>query len=291
MVKLYPNHGRSLMGLDSFNKQSRHHILQRLSSEQFDILVIGGGITGASIFRDAVLRGIRVALIEAQDFAAGTSGRSSKLIHGGLRYLRSLGFRLAWESCHERNLHIRLNKRLVRPWRFLIPLYRGQGDSRFMMRLGMWLYEMMSGFENRRIHQFLSRDETLLEAPGIPVEGLVGGCLYYDAIVSDNRWTLETVKDGVRHGGVAINHAPVIRLLKDSVKVSGVHYRDELGGSTYDARARVVINATGVFSDRIRRLDRADVSNLIRLSKGYPPGICGIRCTAIRQHRIPLSCR
>src|SRR5258707_14027224 len=119
------------MGLDTFNKRSRPSLFRELSAEcEFDLLVIGGGITGASIFRDAALRGMRVALVEAGDFASGTSGRSSKLIHGGLRYLKSLGFMLAWESCHERNLHVRLNKRLVRPLPFLMPLYNNRGESR-----------------------------------------------------------------------------------------------------------------------------------------------------------------
>jgi glycerol-3-phosphate dehydrogenase len=256
------------MGLEQFNLRSRPQLFQRLSREQFDLLIIGGGITGASIFRDAAVRGMCVALFEAKDFAAGTSGRSSKLIHGGLRYLKNLGFRLAWESCHERNLHIRLNKRLVRPLPFLIPLYNGQGESRAMTRLGMWLYEVMSGFQNHRFHRFLSREETLLMAPGIPVRGLIGGCLYYDAMVSDNRWTIETVKDGVRHGGLAVNYAPVTGFLKDNDKIKGVVCHDRVGGTTYKARAPVVVNATGVFADQIRRLDRADVSNLVRLSKG-----------------------
>jgi len=256
------------MGLELFNKWSRPRLFQRLSAEQFDLLVIGGGIIGALIFRDAALRGMRVALIEANDFAAGTSGRSSKLFHGGLRYLKSWDFRLAWESCHERNLHIRLNKRLVQPWPFLLPLYRGQGESRTLVRLGMLLYEVMSGFKNHHFHQFLSREETLGMVPGLSAETLIGGCLYYDAIVSDNRWTLETVKDGVRNGGLAVNHAPATALLKDDNKVIGVTCHDQLGGTTYEARARAVVNATGVWADRIRKLDRPDVPNLVRLSKG-----------------------
>ncbi len=256
------------MGLELFNKWSRPLLFKRLSGEQFDLLIIGGGIIGASVFRDATLRGMRVALIEAQDFASGTSGRSSKLFHGGLRYLRHLDFRMAWESCHERNLHIQLNKRLVQPWPFLIPLYRGQGESRTTVRLGMLLYEIMSGFKNHRFHQFLSREETLEMAPGLALDALIGGCLYYDAIVSDNRWTLETVKDSVRNGGLAINHAPVTALLKDNNKVVGVTCHDQLGGTTYEARAKAVVNATGVWVDRIRRLDRPDVPNLVRLSKG-----------------------
>ena len=256
------------MGPGSFNKQSRLGLFRILSGGTLDLLVIGGGITGASIFRDAALRGMSVALVEANDFASATSGRSSKLIHGGLRYLKNLGFRLAWESCHERNLHVRLNKRLVRPMPFLVPLYRGQGEPRALMRLGMMLYEGLSGFHNYRLHRFMSREETLSLAPALPVDGLTGGCLYYDAVVSDNRWTVETVKDGVRHGGVAVNHAPLTGLLREGGKVIGGRIQDNVGGEHYEVRARAVVNATGVFADQIRRMDDPDAARLVRLSKG-----------------------
>jgi glycerol-3-phosphate dehydrogenase len=256
------------MGLGSFNKQSRQGLFRILSGGTLDLLVIGGGITGASIFRDAALRGMRVALLEAKDFASATSGRSSKLIHGGLRYLKNLGLHLAWESCHERNLHVRLNKRLVRPMPFLVPLYRGQGEPRALIRLGMVLYEGLSGFRNYRLHRFMSREETLSLAPALPVDGLTGGCLYYDAAVSDNRWTVETVKDGVRHGGVAVNYAPLTGFLREDGKVTGGRIYDKIGGEHYEVRARAVVNATGVFADQIRRMDDPDCARLVRLSKG-----------------------
>jgi glycerol-3-phosphate dehydrogenase len=256
------------MGLESFNKQARPELFRKLSSETLDLLVVGGGITGASIFRDAALRGMRVGLVESKDFASATSGRSSKLIHGGLRYLKNLGLRLAWESCHERNLHIRLNKRLVRPMPFLVPLYEERGESRALMRLGMLLYEGLSGFRNYRLHRFIGREETLSLAPALPVDGLTGGCLYYDAVVSDNRWTVETVKEGVRHGGMAVNYAPLTGLLKADGKVIGGRVHDEIGDQHYDVHARVVVNATGVFADRVRRMDDPGARSLIRLSKG-----------------------
>ena len=256
------------MGLETFNLRSRPQLFRQLSREPFDLLVIGGGITGASIFRDAAHRGMRVALVEAKDFAAGASGRSSKFIHGGLRYLKTFDFRLVWEACHERNLHLRLNSRLVRSLPFLIPLYRKKGESRALLRLGMWVYEAMSGFKNHRFHQFLSPDETLSIAPGLPTEGLTGGCLYYDATARDNRWTVETVKDGVRNGGLAVNHTPVTAILKENGKAVGAACRDEIGGGTYQIRARAVVNATGGFVDRIRALDRPGVPDLVGLSKG-----------------------
>jgi glycerol-3-phosphate dehydrogenase len=256
------------MGLETFNKSSRASIIGRLRAEQFDLLIIGGGITGASILRDAALRGLRVALVEGGDFASGTSSRSSKLIHGGLRYLKNLGFHLAWQSCHERNLHLRLNKRLVWPVPFLMALYRGQGDSRLEMRAGMWTYEMLSGFVNHRFHRFLSREETLLMAPGLPPSRLEGGCLYYDAVVSDARWTVEIIKDGVRNGGLAVNYAPVRSLINKGGRVVGAAGVDRLTGDAWEISAQVVVNATGVFADKIRQMDQPDAPRLVRLSKG-----------------------
>jgi glycerol-3-phosphate dehydrogenase len=256
------------MSLANFNKRSRPAIFRRLADQKFDVLVIGGGITGASVFRDAALRGMTVALVEAKDFASGTSGRSSKLIHGGLRYVKNLGLGLAWESCHERNLHIRLNKRLVRPLPFLVPLYRNRSEPRWLMRLGMTLYEALSGFNNYRFHSFLSREETLSLAPALRSEGLTGGCLYYDAVINDSRWTMEVLKDGVAHNGVAVNYAPVTELLIEANRVVGARVHDELGGGWYDIHARVVVNATGIFADQIRRLDEGGERNIRRLSKG-----------------------
>ena len=211
---------------------------------------------------------MRVALVEAKDFASATSGRSSKLIHGGLRYIKNLGLGLAWESCHERNLHIRLNKRLVRPLPFLVPLYRKEGDPRWLMRLGMFAYEALSGFNNHRFHRFLSREETLLMAPALPAEGLTGGCLYYDAVINDSRWTMEVLKDGVANGGVAVNYSKVTELLYEGTQVAGTRVYDELSGSHCDIRSRVVVNATGIFADKLKRLDGGNTPPVRRFSKG-----------------------
>lgn len=256
------------MGLDTFNKQSRLDLFRKLSSEQFDLVIIGGGITGASIFRDAAIRGLKVALVEARDFSWGTSNRSSKLIHGGLRYLKQLKFQLTRESCLERNLHLKLNSRLVEPLPFLIPIYKNQGTSKLMLRLGMLLYELASGFKNYRRHQFISSEQTISLAPGIPTEGLTGGCLYYDATVSDNRWTIEIIKDGVRFGGTAVNYCPVEALPKEGKRVTGVRVRDIQNGGGYSVQAGSVVNATGVWADEIRQLDDRAAKPRIRLSRG-----------------------
>ena len=256
------------MGLNTFTKQFRPRLFKTLAAEKFDLLIIGGGITGACIFRDAALRGIKVALVEAGDFSSGTSSRSSKLIHGGLRYLKRLGFRLVRESCSERNLHLRLNKRLVKPIPFLLPVYKNQGESRALLRIGMIVYDIISGFKNYRFHKLLPRKQTLKLAPGIQGNDLCGSFLYYDATVSDNRWTLETIKDGVRFNGTALNYCPVIDLLKKNDKINGVKVKEKLTGTEFAIRAKSVVNATGIFSDAIRRMDQLNLKSTIKLSKG-----------------------
>lgn len=256
------------MSLATFNLQSRPELFQQLTREPWDLLIIGGGITGASVFRDATLRRMKVALVEARDFASGTSSRSSKLIHGGLRYLKNLGLGLAWESCHERNLHIRLNQRLVRPLPFLVPLFKDRGESRLQVRAGMLLYELLSSFGNSHCHRFLTREQTLSAAPGLPVEGLTGACLYYDAVTSDSRWTMEIIKDGVRHGGLALNYTPVTGLLKNEGLITAVQLTDSLTGQPFEVKARAVVNATGVFADRVRKMVIATAKPLLHLSKG-----------------------
>ena len=239
-----------------------------MASEPLDVLVLGGGITGASIFRDAALRNMRVGLVEARDFGSGASGRSSKLVHGGLRYLQNLSFRRAWEASHERDLHLALNGRYVKPVPILIPTYRRGGDSPAKVRVAMWLYRMMSGSGNARRHRFVDRAETLDLGPGLEDPRLTGGVVYYDAVVDDARWTLETVKDGVAHGGAAINHAPVDALVRDGNAVGGALVRDALEDREYSIEASIVINATGAWADRVREMDTPGRPPMVRLSKG-----------------------
>ena len=239
-----------------------------MSSEPLDVLVLGGGITGASIFRDAALRNMTVGLVEAHDFGSGASGRSSKLVHGGLRYLHNLRFRRAWEASHERNLHLDLNDRFVKPVPILIPTYRRGGDAAAKVKVAMWLYQMMSGTGNARRHRFVDRSETLELGPGLENRRLTGGVVYYDGIVDDARWTLETVKDGVLHGGGAVNHAPVVSLVKDGNAIRGAIVRDALEDRAYSIEASTVINATGAWADQVREMDQPGRPAMVRLSKG-----------------------
>ncbi|MBN2442589.1 MAG: glycerol-3-phosphate dehydrogenase/oxidase [Spirochaetales bacterium] len=256
------------MEMKDFNKQSRNLIFNQLKNEEFDLIIIGGGITGASIFRDAILRGFKAALIEARDFSSGTSSKSSKLFHGGLRYIKSLDFKVTKEACSERNLFMKLNSRLVKPIPFMIPVYRKGNYKKGAVRLLLHIYDFLSNYQNYRNHKFLSKKETLKQAPGLVRDGLVGSFIYYDALVNDSRLTLDTIKDGVRNGGRAINYTSVNGVTKSRGKINGVTLRDTITGTTYVVKAETVINATGPFSDVIRKFDDKDCDPLIVLSGG-----------------------
>ena len=174
--------------------QVRQRNIERLQAETFDVLVIGGGINGAAVARDAAMRGLRVALIEKGDFASGTSSKSSKLIHGGVRYLQHGNLRLVRVACRERDLLRRqLAPHLVEPLAFLFPVYRGDPVGFVTLGLGMWLYDLLAVFRNIRVHRMLSAKRLLAVEPGLRQQGLRGAALYYDCFTDDARLTLETV--------------------------------------------------------------------------------------------------
>lgn len=269
-----------------FSYQTRAQALQQLKQHAdgkpedhpYDLIVIGGGITGAGVLRDATLRGMKTLLLEKNDFASGTSSKSSKLVHGGLRYLKQFEFALTRESCVERNLLTRLNPHLVKPIPFVFPVYQGDKDGMLAIRTGMWLYEMLSGFQNHERHKMLSVQKTLEQIPDLNAEGLKGSAYYFDAAVDDVRLTLETIKSAIPRGGTALNYAPVTGFLYDppqtetgtkppNARVCGVRFEDRLTGTVYEARGRVVLNATGVWVDEVRELD-AHHRKDVRPSKG-----------------------
>ena len=239
----------------TFSAQYRTNVMPRIGGMSFDLLVIGGGITGAGVFRDAALRGMKVLLVEKDDFASGTSSKSSKLVHGGLRYLKEYDFGLTRESCLERNLLIRQNPHLVEPIPFVYPIYRGDKEGPAMVKAGMLLYEALGGFRNYRRHRMLTRDETLEMIPDLNPEGLRGAAYYYDAAVDDARITLENIKSGVREGGIALNYVAAIGFLRDKGRIGGLVLRDMTTWRTYQVRGRVVVNATGVWVNAVRDLD------------------------------------
>ncbi len=244
----------------------RPALLERLERETFDIAVIGGGITGAGIARDAGMRGLSVALLEKGDFASGTSSRSSRLIHGGLRYLRYRQVGLVREALHERGLLLRLAPHLVRPIPFLLPIFEDSRDRPLMLRLGLTGYDLLAGTLNIARHRSLPRDTLLRQEPQLRARGLRTGFRYFDAITNDARLTLAVALSAVRHGAAALNYVEAVGLERTGGRISGVHYRDLIGGGQGTVRARVVVSAVGPWTDQVRSL--AGVSSVLRPTKG-----------------------
>ncbi|MFZ5440115.1 MAG: glycerol-3-phosphate dehydrogenase/oxidase [Myxococcota bacterium] len=241
--------------------------LKRLAEETFDLVVVGGGITGAGIARDAALRGLKVALLEKLDFGAGTSSKSSKLIHGGLRYLEQAEIGLVFESVNERKRLMKLARHLVRPLPFLVTNYKGDRRWLATLALGLWIYDALCFFGNYRNHVTYGAKKTLSLEPGLRPSGLNGGILYYDCMTDDARLTLECVLDATSLGAAIVNHARAGKLLRDaSGKICGVVAHDEETGGTVEVRSKVVINATGPWSDEVRAL--AGEPRILKPTKG-----------------------
>ena len=251
----------------SFSGPTRNERIARLGKETFDLLIIGGGITGAAIARDAALRGLSVALIEKEDFACGTSSRSSKLVHGGLRYLKGRHVRLVRESLRERGVLLKIAPHLVEPAPFYLPVYAGGHDGRLKLRLGLTAYDLLAGFGGDiGRHTVLSREQMLEAEPLLHPEGLQGGFRYFDCVANDARLTLMTVRSAIEDGAVAVNYVEAMGLRRDGERVSGVAFRDTLGGKTGAVGARVVVNATGPWADRLREM--VGVSRMLCPTKG-----------------------
>lgn len=251
-----------------FSATARTSHRDALGRQTFDLLVIGGGVTGAGIARDAADRGLRVALVEAGDWAQGTSSRSSRLIHGGLRYLEQLEFGLVFEASAERRRLLELAPHLVHPLPFLFPVYKNDGVSYRVLQAGMWLYDALALFRNIGRHRMLDRKEALKAEPRLKREGLRGGAIYYDARVDDARLGLATARGAHESGAATVSYAEVVEFVKEEGMLRGAVVRDHLGGETVDVRARVVINATGPWSDAIRTLADPGATPRLRATKG-----------------------
>jgi glycerol-3-phosphate dehydrogenase len=231
-----------------------------LGSRTFDLLVIGGGVTGCGIARDAALRGFSVALVEKNDFASGTSSKSSKLIHGGLRYLEHAQFKLVFEGTNERALLLKRAPHLVKPLAFLVPAYKLHGRGLLQLDVGLWIYDALSKFSSPKLHKTYRAQRILELEPELRKEALKGGIVYYDALSDDARITLENALDAEAQGATVVNHARVMRLLRaEDGRVVGAEIvscePDEAAVSSPVAvKARVVVNATGPWSDEVRAL-------------------------------------
>ena len=255
--------------MDTEQPFDRELSLVRLEREEFDLGVIGGGINGAAIARDAAMRGLRVALVERGDFAGGTSSRSSKLIHGGFRYLPQGQLRLVYSALRERELlRRRTAPHLVHPVRFLFPLYKGRGYGRFTMAVGLWLYDLFARAPRAERRETLSPARVREMEPALARHGLRGGAIYYDAWGDDARLTLENALDAGLHGAAIANCTAAEGFSKSGGHLRAAVLRDRLTGRTFDLRARVFVNAAGPWVDEVRRLDDPAARPCVRLTKG-----------------------
>jgi len=259
----------------------RVHNLTSLGSERFDVLVIGGGVTGAGVALDAVVRGYKVALVEKVDFASGTSSKSTKLAHGGIRYLPNFDFALVHEALVERGLMLQNAPFLVHPLGFVLPLY--QGDRHpvgmpfttpggiglgLLLDMGLWLYDLMAGRRTAGRHHHLSRKNVLKLAPALVTKGLKDGYVYYDGQTNDARLTMALIRTAAQYGATITNYTEVTSFIIEQGKICGAHIHDTLGDQELTVRARHIVNATGVYSEQVEALTGTEPQVRIEPSKG-----------------------
>ncbi|MBA2608896.1 MAG: glycerol-3-phosphate dehydrogenase/oxidase [Actinobacteria bacterium] len=254
--------------------------LERLGRDRFDVLVIGGGITGAGVALDAVTRGLSVALVDKGDFASGTSSKSSKLVHGGLRYLQQREFRLVYENLHERQRLLKNAPHLVSPLPFLIPIFGKDGAMSAVLAKAyssaLRLYDLTGGVRIGHRYSRLSKEEAAKHLPTLRPDRLAAAFLYWDARADDARLTLTIARTAASRGAVMVNYAPVASLTRDGSRVNGAVLED---GTT--VRADLVINATGVWADHIQRLDGSAEPVRIRPAKGVH--------VTVRREKVPAD--
>jgi glycerol-3-phosphate dehydrogenase len=252
-----------------FSARNRPHILEKLKRETFDVLVIGGGITGAGIALDAASRGLKVALVEKNDFAFGTSSRSTKLIHGGLRYLKQLEFGLVKEVGSERAVVHRLAPHLVVPEKMLLPLHEKRGLGYWLTSIGLKIYDWLAGVRPEDQRRMLTRSQTLKAEPLLKPEGIKGGALYAEYRTDDARLTIEIVKAAVKHDAIAINY---VKALSFKTNANGILtaaiVSDVLTDSTFNISATVIVNAAGPWVDELRSVNNSLFGKRLHLTKG-----------------------
>jgi glycerol-3-phosphate dehydrogenase len=249
----------------------RAAMIEQLRDREFDVLVVGGGITGCGIALDAVTRGLRTALVERDDFASGTSSKSSKLVHGGLRYLQQGDIRLVYQALHERQRLLRNAPHLVAVLPFLVPILTKDGPvSKKIakgMRSALWMYDLTGGARIGKLHRRLDADESLAHCPTLPADRLSSSFVYYDAATDDARLTLTIARTAAQRGAIVANRCAVCELTNGrDGRIDGAVV--DTGDGTIRVRARVVVSATGVWADELRRLDEGTLPDSIRPAKG-----------------------
>ncbi len=242
--------------------------LHPLHETTFDLLVIGGGINGAGIARDAALRGLKVALVEKNDFASGTSSKTTKLIHGGIRYLEQFNFKLVFESCRERCFLLNLAPHLVNLLTFIIPVYKDNPRGMLKVNIGTALYDFLSGKRCIKRRQMLTAKEILSLEPSLTQGGLKGGVLYYDAQMNDVRLCLENILSARENDAVIFNYVEATGFLEENGKINAVEAKDNLTHTRFIIKSKAVVNAGGPWADKICRLDNPGAEEVLRPTKG-----------------------
>jgi len=246
----------------------RNKLVARLKSETWDLLVIGGGITGAGIALDAATRGLKTALIEKNDFASGTSSRSTKLVHGGLRYLKQLEFALVSEVGRERAIVHANAAHLVIPEKMLMPLVKGGTYGRLASSVGLEVYDILANVKKEDRRHMLSREETLKVEPLLNEDVLLGAGYYSEYRTDDSRLTIELIKGALRKGAVCVNYCELKELTYNKKKLSGCNVLEHLQGELFDINARFMVNACGPWVDHIRYLNGSIGKKRLHLTKG-----------------------
>lgn len=247
---------------------TRTACLEEMASGTLDLLIIGGGVTGAGIALDAAARGLSVGLVEKQDFAAGTSSRSTKLIHGGLRYLKQGDVALVREVGRERAILYRNAPHLVIPEKMLLPIVQNGTYGKLATSVGLWLYDRLAGVKKAERRRMLSRLETISREPLLRRDHLKGSGLYYEYRTDDARLTIEVLKTASRHGARCVNYAEATEFLYHDHKVIGAQVKDVISGRPYAIRAKKIINAAGPWVDQLREKDNSLVGKRLHLTKG-----------------------
>lgn len=252
----------------AYPSNRRKEILNEFSKKKYDIVVIGGGITGAGIALDAVSRGFSVALVEKQDFAAGTSSRSTKLIHGGLRYLKNFEIKIVRETGLERAIAYKNAPHLVRPEKMLLPLIENGTYGRLATSFGLWLYDVLAGVKGVDKRKMLGRDQTLKMEPLVRDDIIKGSGYYAEYRTDDARLTLEVLKTAKQKGAEVVNYTTVDELLYKNGKIVGVKCQDGINQNKFEIKSDFVVNATGPWVDELREKDNSCKGKRLHLTKG-----------------------
>lgn len=254
--------------MTNFSSLKRDETLQSLQEEHFDLLVIGGGITGAGIALDAKHRGLRTGLVEMQDFAAGTSSRSTKLVHGGLRYLAQFEIKLVAEVGKEREIVYENGPHVTTPEWMMLPFYKGGTFGPFSTNIGLRVYDFLAGVKKSERRTMLSAEEALRREPLLQANHLKGAGYYVEYKTDDARLTLEVLKKAVETGVIAANYTKVTEFLYENEKIVGVLVKDMISQKTFKIKANKIVNATGPWVDELRELDGSKQGKTLHLTKG-----------------------